>query len=470
MVFKYKSWLKILIGLFLLSITYSALSISNSQLKNKINAIIKKANHNASAGVIIKNIQTGAVLYQKNPDRYFIPASTIKLFTAVTALKTLGESYKFHTQILKRGNNIYVKFSGDPTLTKDDLKNMLAQLKQQGINTIKGNLYIDDTIYDQRVYGPGWMWDELPLCYASPVHAINIDENCFQFQIIPDETAGKKTTLKYIPDKNLIKIDNKIITKNGTEERCYFDMEVNKYNQYFLTGSMKKNTAPYGVDAAVKNIRLYGKNLIKNLLQQTQINLKGTFGFATTPKNSKVLVDHTSEPLPVLLKQMLKKSDNNIADSLYKQVAYKYYKKPATWIRGTKATKEILSKLGIDTHFGKIVDGSGLSRYDLVSPQQLSELLAVIYKTPSWRKMFFTMLPINGTDGSLRYRMMHKNFKGKVFAKTGTMTGVTSLAGFMKTSHGRTLAFVIMFNNFPGAHKEYTKATDKICKVLLTTK
>ncbi len=156
------------------------------QLQLQIEKILDKTNHNGNAGIVVASLDNKQILYQKNSKRFFVPASILKLFTAVTALQYLGPDYQFNTTILARNKNIkkgvlksnlYIRFSGDPSLLRKDLVLMLKTLRKKGIRTIKGNVYIDDNIYDQDQYGPGWMWDELEMCYASPINAIKMNDN-----------------------------------------------------------------------------------------------------------------------------------------------------------------------------------------------------------------------------------------------------------------------------------------------------
>ncbi len=445
------------------------------QLQTQIEKILDKANHNVNVGVIVVSLDNKQIIYQKNSQRFFVPASTIKLFTAVTALQYLGPDYQFNTTIsarnktIKKGvlqSNLYFRFSGDPSLSRDDLLIMLSKLRALGIKAIKGNVYIDDKIYDQEQYGPGWMWDELHLCYASPIHAIKMNDNCVQMKLIPAKKAGQKVKIINLHDQS-IAIKNDLVTGSSKQSNCRFHVVSDFRNQYHFIGCIRNNRKPFALNFAVRNIRLYMQKTLKSQFRKAKIKVTGKFDFATSRRGKVLLVTHSSDKLSELVTDMLKDSDNDIADALYKVIAFKYFAKPATWSLGAKAMKKILTEdANINMDNATIVDGSGLSRYNLVSPMQMLELLYFVYKSPDIKPILFQALPISGTDGSLQYRMGTEHTKGKIYAKTGTMSGVSSLAGFIETKNHKILAFAIMFNNFPGSARKYEKVENQICSVL----
>jgi len=168
-----------------------------------------------------------------------------------------------------------------------------------------------------------------------------------------------------------------------------------------------------------------------------------------------------------LVKTMLKKSDNLIADSLFKTLGAIYYKQTGTWENSSKAMQQILAnKTNIDFSKALIYDGAGLSRYTLVSPQQFSLLLSAAYHDPVLADIFIAALPIAGIDGTLKYRMGKGSTLGNIHAKTGSLANTSALSGYLQTSHHEVLAFAIIINRFTGTMHKYHLLQDKICQFL----
>lgn len=366
----------------------------NSTLTQRINHIISLYGRNSNVGIYIQSLSTGQVLYQKNADQLFMPASTLKIFTAVAALIHLGPDYQFQTKILAKNgttdiNNksvngdIYFYFDGDPSLTRDNLNQMIANLSQMGIKTVTGNIYIDDSIFDQVNYGPGWMWDERNFCYAAPTSAIALDKNCFPVQLIPAKTENEPATIAINENYSVIPIKSTVISKHAPSDECPFDIQANTENAYFFSGCVKPKSPTVDLLIALRNIRSYVKSVIATQLQANGIALNGKIKFVAVPNSSdtnamQVLSSHNSQSLAELVTVMLKQSDNLIANSIYKKLGNSYFHKPATWKNSAAATSNILNqKINIDFSQLKIVDGSGLSRYNLLTPKQLSAVLCL---------------------------------------------------------------------------------------------
>jgi serine-type D-Ala-D-Ala carboxypeptidase/endopeptidase (penicillin-binding protein 4) len=439
-----------------------------------INGILDTYAADANVGIIVKSMDNGAVLYSRNAEHFFMPASTMKILTAITALSYLGNDYTFVTKIAANSQNIengvlnsdiYIHFDGDPSLTKDDVEELIADLVKQGIQKINGNVYIDDYVYDQKKYGRGWMWDELNLCYAAPTTGAIVDKNCFWLQLSPSQEGSTASITKA---DALIPSYSAVLTKTLQKSSdCPLDIRATDNNEYYLSGCIKPQKVPVDLHIAVNNPRIYAGNLVSSLLQKYAISVTGKIGFAQTGQAGYVLASHSSVPLNELVKKMMKHSDNLIADSLYKKIAANYFGSAGTWINGNKAIKQLLTNnTAIDLTKLKMFDGSGLSRYNLISPNQMMQLLLFAYNNQAINNAFVDSLPISGIDGSLRWRMGKNGMQQRVRAKTGTMTGISSLAGYVDTISHKKIAFVIVFNSFPESPRKYAKVEDKICEVL----
>ncbi len=446
----------------------------DTSIQQGLDQIINSFNHDVSVGVIVQSTSTGATLYQHDANRMFMPASTMKLFTATAALAYLGPNYVFSTQMF--GNtipinsilpgNLYVKFSGDPMLTIDDLNNMIAILSQRGVRIIQGSLVIDDTALDQVNWAPGWMWDEQILCYAAPATSIILNRNCFGVSLAAGTQANTPGHISIEGTLANISILNRVTTRQADYWQCPLDLVASGNNTYVLSGCLAPKHAPMGLSIALNDTRKAGTDILLHLLNQHGITLAGGVRYGQTPASAKLLAEHNSAPLSALITRMLKKSDNLIADTLFKKLGGTYFNTTGTWNNGSQAVRAILSpRTGINFHNMVMVDGAGLSRYDLVNPTQFATLLNYAYRSLPANNVFYQALPSSGIDGTLRYRLGGP-VQGKVHAKTGTMVSTSGLAGYIETANHQTLTFAILINGFVGKQAPYHLLEDKICQFL----
>ena len=436
-----------------------------------IDNIIRKYNPNLNVGVYVQSLNTGKVIYQKNATQLFMPASSLKIFTGAAALSYLGPDYKFQTKILakdtqaKQGSidEVYFYFDGDPTLKRSDLDALIGNLAKLGINNIR-SVHLDNTIFDQANFGPGWMWDERNFCYAAPVSAIALDKNCFPIRVTPSRQTGQKATIYRGSAQSFIPMYNEVMSEAATTDDCPLDLRTTDENEYYFSGCVAAKSSNIDFLVAIRNINLYAQNTVEALLKQHGIQYS-TIDFKAAPANLAVLANHESKPLSYLVKVMLKKSDNLIANSLYKKLAYASLNQTGTWKNGAKAFANILGKnSGIDFKHIKIVDGAGLSRYNLASPASLVALLNYAYRDKAINFYFIRALPFAGIDGHLAYRM--PQLHGRVKAKTGTMKSITSLAGYIDTNSQQVLSFAIIINDFIEHPRKYQRLEDEICNYL----
>jgi D-alanyl-D-alanine carboxypeptidase/D-alanyl-D-alanine-endopeptidase (penicillin-binding protein 4) len=423
----------------------------------------------------VQSTATGATLYQHNAMRVFMPASTLKLFTGAAAISYLGPNFVFPTQLLTNAQglqngvlpgDLYVKFTGDPQLSVQDLDALISTLSRQGIRQIRGNLVIDDTDMDRINWGPGWMWDDQNLCYAAPATAIVLNRNCFGFNIAPAHQAGELAQVHINQTLANISIINQLITRTAYTWQCPMDLRSVGNNTYALSGCIGPRHPPMSLAVAVNDPHLAGKDMVMGLLNRHGIVIAGQTLYGKAPNNLRILAQHDSQPLSVLVTRMLKKSDDLIADLLFKKVGGTYFNTTGNWSNGALAVRSLLGpRAGIDFNKLVLVDGAGLSRYNWISPLALAKLLNYAYHSMPNNTLFYQALPISGVDGTLRYRMGGA-MQGHVHAKTGTMHGISGLAGYVQTFNHQTLTFAILVNGFVGNQATYHMLEDRICQFL----
>lgn len=450
---------------------------NSSTLTTQINRIINSETSNASIGVYVKSMKYGDVLYAQNESKLFTPASIIKILTAEAALIFLGPDFKFPTTLLTDATgvnnkgiingNLYLVHSGDPSLTYNDLTDMMEMLKSQSIQGVTGNIYIDNTAYDQTNLGPGWVWDDTRYCYAAPINASIINKNCVSFRMTPAKQTGQLASI--IPSQHFFygAIQNAVTTKPPKTRSCSLQTNASVGGHISVSGCLPKGKRVWGVTTVIGDIMQYNKIMIQSLFKRFGIQVNGHVGAGAAPAKLSAIAVHESKPLHSLVNDMLKMSDNIIAGSLFKKMGEYYKQEPGSWKNGSEAVTHILSKkAGVNSSQMVILDGSGLSRYNQVKPSQLMRVLEYAYHNEATNYQFISALPIAGVDGTLKYRL--SNLAHRVRAKTGTMahSGVVSLAGYVTNRDKEPLAFVIIINGRYSNVWKYREMEDQIVTAL----
>jgi D-alanyl-D-alanine carboxypeptidase/D-alanyl-D-alanine-endopeptidase (penicillin-binding protein 4) len=458
----------------------SSVSVANqavdSSLSNKIDRLLKNFGDTVSIGIEVKDQKTGRILYNKNADHYFMPASNEKLFTASAALESLNENFTYKTQLfvdvskIKNGilnGNIYIQFSGDPSLTFMQLDHLISSLSTASIHQINGNIIIDDSAFDQMAMSPGSTWDDKDFCWGAPVNAISIEHNCVKATIVPATNPDTKSSI-LLPDyPQSLQFINNTITRASTVTDCAIEIKRTSTTNYTINGCIATSTKPKNIEMAIDNPRLNIQFLVVYLLNKNHILNSQYVEFKKIEILPKLLASENSPPLSILVTTMLKESDNIIANSLFKTMGALYSKDVGSFQNGSDAVRYIINKsIQLDIPNTTLVDGSGGSRYDFLTPQQIVILLQKMYSS-NHAFIFVHALPISGIDGTLKNRMKDPDTLGKVYAKTGTATAVSTLSGYLETQKKHKLIFSIMINGFVDSPNKYQDLEDEICVILV---
>ncbi len=386
------------------------------------------------------------------------PASLQKLITALAAQLELGNDFRFITKMLTDGKienkqlkgNLVIQMSGDPTFTRIQLGEMLTVLKLKGIDKISGNIIIDTSIFNGHDKASGWSWNNLTASYNTAPSAMLIDENYFYAGILPGKKIGEKATISVSPLYPItLTSDVRTIAKESqslADKYCELDIIPRTQNHYHLTGCIKQSHNKSYFKFAIMDHLDYFSKILKSQLKEKNIQFNGKIGETKKPLKKALtpLTINQSEPLPELLTMMLKKSNNLIADTLFRTIGAHHFKVPGTWKSASDATKEILlTKANINLENAVLNDGSGLSRLNLIDAKKLMSILQFIAANDETLHLI-DKLPIAGVDGTLQYRKSFtgKEFKSVIYAKTGHLEGNYNLAGFIKLEEHKYIAFV----------------------------
>jgi len=451
-----------------IALPFVSMATTESTLADKINSIIKTSGKNVTVGMTIQSMKSDKVLFEHHPDRMLVPASVLKIFTGATSLSYLGPDYKFETVLLankrltKRHTlhgNLTIRFSGDPSLRSSDIDTLFLKLKNKRVTKITGNINVDASQFGKEVYGPGWKSEDMPYCYSAPISSMNINSNCIQGHVRPGYKVGQ--TAKFVSYDAHISASIHVKTVSPKKNDCLLHIKANQHNRFNFQGCIPLKSGKRHFDLAIKNPFAYTQKVLRAALKKNGITLKGHIVLKKTEPKQIVIAKHLSKPLISLTYKMLKESDNTIADNLLKTLGHQASQHPGTWKNGVEAMKQHLHQHAhINFDKAVIVDGSGLSRNNLISPKQVSQLLNFTYHQFSLAPEFIANLPIGGIDGTLSDRL--DKLRYQVRAKTGSMNGINGLAGYVNTKTNGILSFVILINGKPDDMNSYQSLVDKI--------
>jgi D-alanyl-D-alanine carboxypeptidase/D-alanyl-D-alanine-endopeptidase (penicillin-binding protein 4) len=448
-----------------------------TSLQSGIERIILNADPDVHIGVEVVSLKNGQRLYQKDPHHLFIPASCLKMITGAAALYQLGVNFRFETKLLTDGKveqkilkgNLYLQGSGDPELAVRDLEELVFQLKLQNITQIEGNLYVDNALFDGICQGPGWMWDDKGYDWNAPNDALILNRSCIDLWIKPAEIVGEPPFVYQYPKSDFILIQNRAETTKEEDDLSVQRRWMTKENIIDIVGKISSNKKAEHYTVSIEDPHLYTAHVFRNILIKAGCAFNGKIESKETPKNAVILAKHFSRPLCLIVEEMMKSSNNLTANCLFKKMGQQRFGAPGTWKKGSQVVRDFLAQtVGVNIDKIVIMDGCGLSRYNLISAHQFVEFLNWMHRQFSCCSEFMASLPISGTDGTLSHRMAHSHLKGKVRAKTGSMTGISSLSGYLTTKDGELIAFSILQNGFTGKAVEYkTQIEDEICALLV---
>jgi serine-type D-Ala-D-Ala carboxypeptidase/endopeptidase (penicillin-binding protein 4) len=457
------------------------LSSHAASIQNKIDEMINKVDPNINLGMKIIDLNTQTVLYQRRPTQLFIPASNMKLFSTAAALLLFGPDYQFENQLsthapqLENGvlkGSVYLNLSGDPSFGRKQLKYLLNALPALGVRQIQGNFIIVSSLEQITTPAPGVVAKDFSYRYGAPIGPVIIDENQINITVNPGANIGKHAIVEYHAPENAIKLRNNVITSDKTKG-CGVQFQIDENNQLTLNGCIGIHQAAIQQHVAIRNPLSYLSELIKYQLSKEHIRLDGQVILShATPRASLVIASQKSAPLTRLMSDTLKPSNNVYANSIYLHTANKLNGSNVNWQQADPIIRNFLQKnTGIALQNAIFTDGSGLSRNNRVTPEQTLKLLTYIYTRFPLAYEYIAALPVSAQDGTLQRRFVREHSRGLIRAKTGSMTGISSLSGYIYTTNGHTLAFTLYINTLPGTKPnisgKYSSLVNQICNFLV---
>lgn len=454
-----------------------------SQLNSKIAKVLSHPDlKGASIGISVRNASNGKIIYKHNGDTRLRPASSMKLVTGAAALQLLGENYRFKTEIYTDGKqkgstlkgNIYIRGKGDPTLGEKDLDNIALALKKKGIKKIKGNLVADDTWYDQIRLSLDMPWSDEQEYYGAQISGLTFSPNAdydagtLILQVKSGNKVGKAASVTMNPKTDYVKISNKTKVGKVNSRNTIKIHRKHGSNGITVTGNVPLNSSATKTWISVWEPTRYTLDLFKRSLEKQGIKITGNYTAGKIPAKPTKLATDYSPKLGTILVPYMKLSNNTVSEVLVKEMG-RVKGKVGSWDKGLSIIEGQFANLGIGNDAILMRDGSGLSHVSMISANALTNLL---YKaqTKPWYKTYKNALPVAGNSdrsvgGTLRNRMKGTAAQGKVIAKTGTISTVSSLTGYVKGKQGNKYVFSIIINN---AKKEnqLKKIEDQLAVIL----
>jgi D-alanyl-D-alanine carboxypeptidase/D-alanyl-D-alanine-endopeptidase (penicillin-binding protein 4) len=435
----------------------------------------EKAIAGATTALVVWDLEKQNLIQEENGDKLFLPASTLKLFTAYAALKVLGPNYVFESPLYTEGRikqgklygDVYIQFTGAPEVGIEDIRNIPLMLRKLGIEQVQGDVIIDDRSIDEE-FPRGRTLDDQTQCYAALATGVIINQNCISAKV-----AQMQDKLEIEP---LFGVSFTDLTINSKEAKgvCELKLKGDENNHYTLYGCWQDSQDPIFLQIALRSPRLYAKNIIEKALQNEGIEITGELKFGSTSKKVKKQ-GSWSKPvrLKEIIKPFLKDSINIYGEVLVKKVAHHITSHVGNTTEGVRLISALINKeLGLPEGSVKIADGAGGSHYNLVTANALTRLLIHIAKKEksAIRESLLEALPQGGVDGTLKERFKaFPALQPKVWAKTGTLTGVNNLAGYISEGGKSRYVIVSLINHYytPMAvtMEEYIASADRAKEV-----
>lgn len=445
----------------------------DSGLNDKINSLLDKIPASTKYGILIYNPVTKDTLYKRNIYEKIKPASNIKLFTTAAAIALIGSDSLVSTKILTDdfliddgiiNGNLYIKGFGNPLFTDIDLDSLALVIRAKGITTITGKIIGDDSYFDNEYKRSDWIIDETIFDPLPPVSAITINRNRIQFSLKASSKSGGAVKYSLYPSCSLISVKNLAKTVRGkTSIRISQNFKNNNY-EFIISGGLRRQlSTAYMIE--IENPPLFAAILLKDRLIKAGIKINEGADFGESPNVTNVLCEK-SYSIKYLCGIANKRSDNFIAECLFKTLGACFSENIGSGFYGTQAIFNFLKENRIYSDGVIIVDGSGLSHQNQVTVLTIVNLLERIYKNPHIFFDYYNSLSIAGRDGTLRNRFIGSNAENNFRGKTGSLRGVLSLSGFMKSQSNEDLIISMLFEYESPSESFYEEIRDSIIEML----
>ncbi|MGB7894316.1 MAG: D-alanyl-D-alanine carboxypeptidase/D-alanyl-D-alanine-endopeptidase [Microcoleus sp.] len=445
--------------------------ICPADLGAQVDAIANRPEFSRSRwGILIQPLSSTTTLYSRDATKYFIPASNAKLLTTAAALQKLGADFRIKTSVYSGENgSLYVAGRGDPSIAVAQLKSLAQQLKQRGISQVN-QLIGDDSYFQGSAVNPNWEWEDAQAGYGAPINSLIFNQNAIDLLLSP-QAIGQPLKVTFAEAKlaNQWQLQNNTVTVAQNESEFIevgreFDRPIIR-----VGGQLKVGAEPESAYVAVVNPANNFLQYFQQALATEGIPVKQALVASASRNLNQELATVESPPLAELVRETNRESNNLYAEVLLRLLGKITDKMPVpqenTGESGLKELKTVLTQLGVNPNSYILADGSGLSRHNLISPEALVQTLRLMANSPA-ASIYRQSLPIAGESGTLKNRFNITPNRVIMQAKTGTMSGVSALSGYIEVPNYEPLVFSIIVNQSDLSTAKMRSATDEIVLLL----
>lgn len=456
------------------------------EIKGLVSAAEKSGLRSSELGLWVASVGSGPdhLVFEHNSEKSFIPASLSKIPTGAATLSLLPSAHKFKTtfamdraallpnQTVAGGvlkGALYFIGGGDPSFVSENLWFLVNELSRTGVKTIEGDLIVDDSLFDSIRYDGDRQEQRVDRAYDAPIGALSFNWNSITTWVRPGVVSGEQANVTLDVNSPFLELKNKVKTNgksNGVSVERLRSDDATKGEVVVASGTIGSGQPEKAYYKSIREPALVAGNAAIVFLKQRGIEVKGAVRLGKAPDGVTTVASVESKPIQAVVADMLKWSNNYVAEMLVKNLAANAEpaERPATMATGLKRVREwIEQRAGLKAGEYEFVNAAGLTRVNRFSPKQMGQMLLTVQHDFRVFPEFLAALPIGGTDGTLRSRMKNgTNSGGSIRAKTGLLDGVVGLAGFTGNIDGEIHSFVFIFNGPPSREAAARALFDRI--------
>ena len=433
------------------------------------NSCLRKQNF----GIKIHSLERNKTLYSVNSNRLFAPASNVKLLTTAMALKRLRPEYRFKTGLYAttpvggetlRGD-IFIKGFGDPNLVSEQMWLLVKELKNIPLRKVHGDIIADASFFDNNLRVKTWEKGGVE-AYNAPLGALSFNFNTVTVHINPGEKPGDRPVVVVDPNIEFIRVDNRARTVSKSKRSRLIVNRIDRggHNEITISGVVSVNHARETYYLNITRPAYYAASVFKEYLRQEGVEVTGKVRVGFVPEGAYEILSHSSMPLSLILRGLNKFSNNFVAEQILKTIGADIYGPPGTTLNGLRAMDEYMQSLKYKPEGFSILDGSGLSRQNRLSPDQIVSVFQDMYADLGVYPEFISALGVMGRDGNVLKRMNGHNSAERARVKTGTLNSVSALSGYFQSADGERFAFSILMNDLKCSNGQAKRLQDRIVR------
>lgn len=445
-----------------------------SSLKWTLAAISKTSPGKSILGISVVDVNSGVEIFSKNANTLLNPASNAKLVTISCGLKMLGPNFTYWTSLHGRRDGavirgpLYIKGHGDPTLSTRDLWNMVRALREAGVSRVEGGIIVDDTYFDGENLPYAFDQQENEdASFRAPVGAVSLNRNRIAITIRPGHQAMAQARVSADPPGYAVLVNNSTTLARGAHRPKISALKFENRTRIRVWGQVPLGASPVTYYRRIDNPSLFAGYGLRAVLESSGISVGGSVQIGPLPPGTPRLARHRSSSLSLIIYAAGKYSNNFVTETVLKTMGAETSRDPATWEMSLNAVMDILEQWGLPRDSYVYRNGSGLFDANRFSARQFTTLLRAVYFDYSVRPEFLGQLSIGGVDGTIRSRFQKSSIRGRIRAKTGTLSDVSALSGYVFDKEGRTpIAFSILLNNALGYVSSSRSFQEKIATAI----